>query len=87
MDIDYSPEGALVAVAQSKMDTPEIIYNRILSCAEKDERGHQKGRLLKVGLSGWPFSVCLHLNMSTELENTKAVRKAVDEVNKKLCFK
>ena len=42
MDIDYSPEGALVAVAQSKMDTPEIIYNRILSCAEKDERGHRK---------------------------------------------
>jgi lactam utilization protein B len=33
VDLDYSPEGTPVAVAKSKMATPEIIYNRILACA------------------------------------------------------
>jgi len=88
VDIDYSPEGgALVAVAKSKMATPKIIYNRILACAEKDERDHNEGGVLKVGFSGRPFSVCLHSEIPTALENTKAARKAVDEANKKMCFK
>ncbi len=33
VDIDYSLEGAAVAVAKGKMATPEIIYNWILACA------------------------------------------------------
>lgn len=71
VDIDYSPEGALVAVAKSKMATPEIIYNRILASAQKDKRDHNEGGVLKIGFSGRPFSVCLHSDMPTALQNRR----------------
>lgn len=83
VDIDYTPEGALVPVAKSKMATPELIYERITKCAESDDRDHNQGGSFKVGFSGRPFSICLHSDMPTALENAKAGRKAVDEANTK----
>jgi lactam utilization protein B len=84
VDIDYNAQGALVPVAKSKKATPEMIYNRVLACALKDERDHNEGGVLKVGFEGKPFSICIHSDMPTALENAKAARKAVDEVNSKL---
>jgi lactam utilization protein B len=83
VDIDYSPEGALVPVAQSQMATPAMIRSRILACAERDEREHNGGGKFKVGFGGRPFSVCLHSDMPTALENAMAGREAVDEANKR----
>jgi lactam utilization protein B len=87
VDIDYNKEGGLVPVAKSKQVTPEIIYNRVQECALKDERDHNEGGVLKIGLAGQPFSICLHSDMPTALENVKAARKAVDEANLKLFLK
>jgi UPF0271 protein len=87
VDIDYNKEGGLVPVAKSKQVTPEIIYNRVMECALKDERDHNEGGILKIGFAGQPFSICLHSDMPTALENVKAARKAVDEANLKLFSK
>ena len=87
VDIDYNKEGGLVPVAKSKQVTPEIIYNRVQECALKDERDHNEGGVLRIGFAGQPFSICLHSDMPTALENVKAARKAVDEANLKLFSK
>ena len=87
VDIDYNKEGGLVPVAKSKQATPEIIYNRVQECALRDERDHNEGGVLKIGFDGQPFSICLHSDMPTALENVKAARKAVDEANLKLFSK
>jgi UPF0271 protein len=84
VDIDYTPCGKLVPVAKSKKVNPEIIYDRITKCALTDEREHNDGGTFKVGFAGQPFSICLHSDMPTALENAKAGRKAVDEANAKL---
>lgn len=84
VDIDYTPDGKLVPVAKSKKVTPEIIYDRITKCALTDEREHNGGGAFKVGFAGQPFSICLHSDMPTALENAKAGRKAVDAANAKL---
>jgi lactam utilization protein B len=84
VDIDYSPEGALVSVQKSKTATPELIYNRIKEAALKDERDHNGGGVFKLGFNGNPFSICLHSDMATSLENIQAARKAVDEANAEL---
>lgn len=83
VDIDYTPEGALVPVAKSVFATPELIYDRITRCAETDERDHNRRGFFKAGFAGQPFSICLHSDMPTALNNAKAARKAVDEANAK----
>jgi lactam utilization protein B len=87
VDIDYNKEGGLVPVSKSKQVTPEIIYHRVQECALKDERDHNEGGVLKIGFAGQPFSICLHSDMPTALENVKAARMAVDEANLKLFSK
>jgi lactam utilization protein B len=84
VDIDYTPDGKLVPVAQSVMATPQLIYERITTCAMQDEREHNGGGRFKVGFDGLPFSVCLHSDMPAALGNAKMARKAVDEANAKL---
>lgn len=87
VDIDYSPQGALVPVAKSKTATPEMIYDRVIGCALKDERDHNENGTFKVGFEGKPFSICIHSDMPTALDNARAARKAVGEANAKLFSK
>jgi LamB/YcsF family len=84
VDIDYNKEGGLVPVAKSKQATPEISFNRVQECALKDKRDRNEAGVLKIGFARQPFSICLHSDMPTALEDVKAARKAVDEVNLKL---
>jgi len=84
VDIDYTPAGKLVPVAQSKQATPEAIYDRITKCAFDDERDHNEGGFVRMGFAGKAFSICLHSDMPTARENAIMARKAVDEANKKL---
>lgn len=87
VDIDYNPQGGLVPVSKSKTATPDMIYNRVMECALKDERDHNEGGVLKAGFNGQPFSICVHSDMTTALENARMARKAVDEANAKLFTK
>lgn len=83
VDIDYTPDRALIPVVKSTFATPELIYDRITRCAATDERDHNGGGFFKAGFAGQAFSICLHSDMPTALENAKAGRKAVDEANAK----
>ncbi|CZR61399.1 related to lactam utilization protein LamB [Phialocephala subalpina] len=83
VDIDYDLQGKLVPVAKSKKATPDMIYQRILECALKDERDHNEGGVFRIGFDGQPFSICIHSDMPSALENVRMARKAVDEANVK----
>ncbi|KAK1466853.1 LamB/YcsF family protein [Colletotrichum melonis] len=82
VDIDYSPEGKLIPVAQSKVATPELCYGRALSASLKDEGKDNSGGIFSFGFEGKPFSICVHSDHPTVLQNVTGVRKAVDEANK-----
>lgn len=85
-DIDYDGSGKLVPVYKSKVATVADIHSRILDCGLKDERMSNEGEIIKVGFGHRKFSVCLHSDMPTALENAKAGRRAVDELNSKLGY-
>jgi len=87
VDIDYTPDGALVPVAKSKPVTTELISKRVLQGTLEDEREHNEGGTFKLGFNGQPFSICLHSDMPTALQNAQAGRKAVDEANAKRAAK
>ncbi|CAI6030806.1 unnamed protein product [Clonostachys chloroleuca] len=84
VDLQYSKEAKLLSVAQSNVATPQDIYTRAFSIATNDNIIDKEGNLVTIGFKGQPFSFCIHSDMPTAFENTKACRKAVDEVNSKL---
>lgn len=82
VDIDYSAARKLLPVAQSKQVTPDDVGKRVTSMMRDDSTLDNEGKFLKMGFEGRPFSICIHSDMPTALDNAKAVRKAVDVVNK-----
>lgn len=81
VDVNYSPEGKIVPVSHSQIITPEICYERAYSAAMTDTGKDTDGNQFKFGFEGRPFSICLHSDVATVLQNAKSVRKAVDEAN------
>ncbi|RAL09832.1 LamB/YcsF family protein [Aspergillus homomorphus CBS 101889] len=81
VDIDYSPDGRLLPVAQSKVATPELCYERALSAAMTDTGKDIDGNEFRFGFDGRPFSICVHSDIPTVLQNVTGARKAVDEAN------
>ena len=82
VDVNYSPEGTIVPVKPGQKITPDMCYERANSAAMHDTGKDINGMELKCGFGGKPFSVCLHSDLPTVLENAKVVRKAVDEANR-----
>ncbi|CAG8372909.1 unnamed protein product [Penicillium salamii] len=82
VDIDYSPEGRLLPVLQSKVSTPELCYQRALSAALTDLSEDVDGNKFHFGFEGRPFSICIHSDTPSVLQNVEGVRKAVDEANR-----
>jgi UPF0271 protein len=82
VDIDYSPEGRLVPVSQSRPSTPELCYQRVVDATTKDTGTDANGSQFSFGFSGKPFSICLHSDVATVLQNAQMVRKAVDDANR-----
>lgn len=81
VDIDYNSAGQLVPVAKSKPATPELCYKRVMSIATTDKTIDVDDNEVKIGFDGKPFSVCIHSDMPTALQNAQGARKAVDEAN------
>ncbi|KAL2444237.1 Lactam utilization protein lamB [Exophiala dermatitidis] len=81
VDIDYDRQGRLLPVAKSQKATPELVYDRIKSGGLHDITKDNEGNELVLGFQGNPFSICIHSDMPTALDNARAARKAVDEVN------
>lgn len=83
VDIDYDSHGRLVPVARSQKVTPELVHQRVVSGGLHDKTLDNHGNELVLGFQGTPFSICIHSDMPTALDNARAARKAVDEVNAK----
>lgn len=81
VDVEYTKDKKLVPIAQIKMATVEDIYNRTISIGRTDATVDQQGEKVELGFGSEPFSICLHSDMPSALENAKACRKAVDELN------
>jgi UPF0271 protein len=86
VDIDWNSNGRLLSVAESKMASVDDIYKRASSIGMFDTTWDLNGNELKLGFNGKPFSFCIHSDMPTALENAKACRRAVDEINQKKGF-
>jgi UPF0271 protein len=84
VDVNYNAEGALLGVPGSrKMDTEEI-YKVTLQMATEDKIPAADYTPVDIGVTGRPFTLCLHSDFGNCIENVKAARKAVDEANERL---
>lgn len=82
VDIDYSPEGKLVPVSQSRPSTPELCYQRVVEATSRGTGTDINGSQFTFGFRGKPFSICLHSDVPTVCQNAQRVRKAVDDANR-----
>lgn len=82
VDVDYSPEGNLIPVSQSQTATPELCYKRALNATLHDTGRDIIGNGFKFEFRNKPFSICLHSDAPTVLENGREVRRAVDDANR-----
>ncbi|RSL97959.1 hypothetical protein CEP52_010629 [Fusarium oligoseptatum] len=82
VDIDYSPEGKLLPFAKSRVATPELCSERAIAATRTDTGKDINGKQFSYGFGKKPFSICLHSDAPTVLENARAVRKAIDEANR-----
>ncbi|KAG0680903.1 hypothetical protein C6P40_000745 [Pichia californica] len=83
VDTDWSVEGKLVPVAQSRDKNPEIIYESIIEAGTYDKITSFDNKDVPLNFGKNPFMLCLHSDMPTALGNIKAARKALDELNAK----
>ena len=84
VDLNYSNAGHLLGVAQSNPMTPEYIYGVTKTLGTTGVLPSVTGEELDVGVKGGPFSVCIHSDFEKCVENLKAARRAVNEVNAEL---
>jgi UPF0271 protein len=84
VDLNYSNAGHLLGVAQSNPMTPEYIYGVTKKLGTTGVLPSVTGEELDIGVKGGPFSVCIHSDFEKCVENLKAARRAVDEVNAEL---
>ncbi|KAH6662113.1 hypothetical protein B0J14DRAFT_310293 [Halenospora varia] len=81
VDVLYTKDMKLVPIAPDKLVAMEDIYKKTLLIGKTDATVDEHGNPLPLGFGGAPFSICLHSDMPTALENVKICRKAVDELN------
>ncbi|SPO37483.1 related to Lactam utilization protein lamB [Pseudozyma flocculosa] len=92
VDIEYSPEGALIPPAQSKEISPEESAERARKVALTGTNYAQGGGEVHMPEFGHgdnggrcrPFSICLHSDLPGAEQSVAATRRAVDELNAKL---
>lgn len=81
VDTEYTKDRKLVPIALIKMASPEDIDNRIMFIGRTDSTIDQQGETLVLGFGEDRFTVRIHSDMPTALENVKACRKGIDELN------
>lgn len=83
VDIWTDKNKKLVRVGTGRPATSEDVYNRTLSMGMEDAVEALEGGKVKMGFDGKPFSICIHSDMPTALDNARACRKAINEINSK----
>jgi UPF0271 protein len=81
VDVAYDKNAKIMPIGQFKTITTEEIYTKTLLIGRTDHSIDVDGDKVHLGFGGKPFSICLHSDMPTALENVKQLRKAVDELN------
>ncbi|KAI1077943.1 LamB/YcsF [Whalleya microplaca] len=81
-DIDYNEQGELVPVFESVPATPELVSQRIKTFATTGQARTKAGVMVDIPVDKQGFSVCIHSDLPTALDNATAARAAVDEVQK-----
>lgn len=84
VDVNYNAEGVLLGVPGSRKPTPEGIYDATLQLATKGKVPAVDFVPVDVGVAGKPFTLCLHSDFASCVDNVKAARRAVDEANESL---
>ncbi|PWY96103.1 hypothetical protein BO94DRAFT_571545 [Aspergillus sclerotioniger CBS 115572] len=69
-------------VAQSKVTTPELCYERALSPAMRDTSKNINDTEFRFGFGGKPFSICINSDTLTSLQNVTGVHQPVDEASR-----
>lgn len=82
VDLNYSDSGHLLGVSQSNPMTPEYIHGVVKTLGQTGNLPSVTGKELDIGVKGGTFSVCIHSDFERCVDNLKAARRAVDEVNK-----
>ncbi|KAH8892171.1 LamB/YcsF [Thozetella sp. PMI_491] len=83
VDLQYNKDKKLLSAKESKLATVDEVYERTLSIGLQDSVADNEGRVFSIGFNEQPFLFCIHSDMPTALENCKACRKGVDEINTK----
>jgi UPF0271 protein len=81
VDLQYDDNKKLLPVSQSVPATPEDVHRRTMSVGMEDEVVNKAGNTIKLGFDGRPLSFCIHSDLPGALDNAKACRRAVDEIN------
>jgi UPF0271 protein len=84
VDVNYDSKGNLLGVPGSRKMNAEEIYEITMKMATEREIPAADHTMVDVGVSGRPFTLCLHSDFPDCIENVKAARRAVDDANKKL---
>lgn len=84
VDVNYDGGGKLLGVPGSRKLTPEEIYSATRNLAIDGRLPSVDYTPIDVGVSKGPFTICLHSDFKSCIENVKAARAAVDEANAKL---
>ncbi|KAF6013578.1 hypothetical protein HII12_001557 [Brettanomyces bruxellensis] len=86
VDIDWTVDGKLVPVAESRTKNPQIIHDTILKAGWTDSITSLDNKKVTLNFGPNPFLLCLHSDFSDALENIKVARKAIDLLNQKNSF-
>lgn len=84
VDVNYDANGVLLGVKGSRKMTPKGVYDTTVKLATQDKIPAADHTPVDVGVSGRPFTLCLHSDFPGCVDNVKAARRAVDEANTKL---
>jgi UPF0271 protein len=84
VDVNYDAKASLLGVPGSRKLSEEEIYEATKQLALEGRVPAVDYTPVDVGVSGGPFTLCLHSDFKTCRENVKAARAAVDEANAKL---
>jgi len=84
VDVNYDAKGHLLGVPGSRKMDAEEIYEITMKMATEDKIPAADHTMVDVGVSGKPFTLCLHSDFPDCIENVKAARRAVDGANSRL---
>ncbi|KAJ9117642.1 hypothetical protein QFC22_004493 [Naganishia vaughanmartiniae] len=84
VDVNYSNDGVLLGVPGSRKMSTDEIHDVAKQLGKEGVLPSVDRKLIDVGVSGKPFTLCLHSDFPTCRENMAAARKAVDAVNQEL---